>query len=131
MSGLFTDGAPLDADSLSKLETDLKNLNAKTAEIGLTNSTVKKKILSGTTESKKFTSGNKPEPIEIVFPDTFTIPPVVVATLYNKTGNLADDEINLAIGEVTTSRAIIYVYFKSTNKTKEKSIRINWIAITS
>jgi len=125
----FIDGAPLDASILAELENKVNLVTSKVPAIGnnLTNSTPQ--MLAGTIKPGKFTT-KKTESVVIPFDKGFfSKVPTVVATIVSPKGGLADDNINLAIGDTTTESATIWVYFQSTGGANEKTININWIAL--
>ncbi|NDB58911.1 hypothetical protein EB001_10720 [bacterium] len=130
----FVDGAPLDASILAELENKINIVSSKTPSIGdnLSNSTPQ--MLAGIVKPGKFTSGGKvkgqPDKVIIQFTKGhFSKVPTVVATIVSPQGGLVDDNINIAIGDVTTETATIWVYFQTTNKTTQKVINISWIAL--
>lgn len=130
----FVDGAPLDASLLSSLETKLSLVEGKVITVG--DSTIGSsapQMLAGTFDCGDLDSGKT---VSRIIPLTtassktfFSKVPTVVATLASPKGGLADDNINIAIGQTTKESVTIWIYFQSTNKTKKKPVSINWIAL--
>lgn len=127
----FVDGAPLDASILAALESKIDTLSGKVISVGdSSTSGSRPELAAGTFKAGKFTSGAKQQSVVIPFnKGTFSKPPTVVATIVSPQGGLTNDNVNIAVGDVTTDSVTIWVYFVTTEKTKEQTININWIAL--
>lgn len=130
----FIDGAPLDASILSELETKLATVEGKVISVGdNTIGSSSPQLLAGNFDCGDLLSGKTVSKIIPLTSESgkifFSKVPTVVATLASPKGGLADDNINIAIGQVTRESATVWIYFVSTNTVTKKPISINWIAL--
>lgn len=130
----FVDGAPLDASLLASLETELSIVKGNSISVGdKTIGSSAPQMLAGTFDCGDLDSGKtvyRIIPLTTASSKTFfSKVPTVVATLASPKGGLANDNINIAIGQTTKESVTVWIYFQSTNKAKKKPVSINWIAL--
>lgn len=131
-------GQPLEVSYIADI---VNQINSLTTELGSSNNSVSVKISpTDPANSSKITrsaidcqtkdlttktlTAGQGESIEVLF--SFSSPPMVTATVWNKGGTPAGQDVSVQITNITTSKASLYAKFGSNG---DATVSINVVAI--